>query len=523
MLSTPIAYIIFNRPRHTRETFAAIRAQQPAKLFIIADGPRPDNLTDIERCHEVREIVAQVDWPCEIYRNYSERNLGLKLRVSSGLDWVFDQVERAIVLEDDCLPHPDFFSFCEALLERYENDERVWVITGSNFQDGNKRGDASYYFSRYAHCWGWASWRRAWQSYSGDIAFWPDWQHTTDWQQKIPDKIERQYWANIFNRVRQGDINSWAYPWCASIWYNGGLTATPNVNLVSNVGFGPDGTHTIETKDHEGKPVQPLGRLTHSENVRQDRLADRHVFDNHFGGRKKRLSWRILSIPRRIARKAFYALKNIINSESRSDEKLISTVRPYTFCSESKLKNLIQLSTQLNNNLIDGDYVECGTYKGGSAAVLSRYLGTARKLWLYDSFEGMPETTAQDGKVARQYIGKGAVELEDVYTILKTVGADLAKVKIIKGYFEDTFRADLPEQVALLHCDADWYESVLLTLRTFYDLIPEGGIIVLDDFGYWEGAREAFYDFVKERDIKPLLERVGSDQLYWVKGKTSNR
>lgn len=135
----PIAYIIFNRPRHTRETFAAIRAQQPAKLFIIADGPRPGHPTDAERCREVQEIVEQIDWPCEVYRNYADENLGLKRRVSSGLDWVFEKVDRVIVLEDDCLPHPDFFGFCETLLERYENDERVWVITGNNFQDVPKK------------------------------------------------------------------------------------------------------------------------------------------------------------------------------------------------------------------------------------------------------------------------------------------------------------------------------------------------------------------------------------------------
>lgn len=522
MSSTPIAYIIFNRPRHTRESFAAIRAQQPSKLFIIADGPRPDFFPDLERCQEVREIVEQIDWPCDVYRNYADQNMGLKHRVSSGLNWVFDQVERAIVLEDDCLPHPDFFSFCENLLERYANDERVWVITGSNFQDGQKRGNNSYYFSKYAHCWGWASWRRAWKNYCGNIDFWPDLRDSTVWEQKIPDTIERSYWENIFNRVWRGESNSWAYPWCACIWQHDGLAATPNVNLVTNVGFGPDGTHTIEREDHDGRPVYPLGTMSHPTDVLQDRRADRYVFDNYFGGRSKRLHWKVLSIPKRIAHKMIRIIKYLFE-KSKSPETLIRTVKPYTFCSESKLSNLINLCNQINHSHIDGDFVECGTYKGGSAAVLSRYLGETRKLWLYDSFEGMPITTKQDGKVATEYIGKGAVPVEDVYSILNKVGADLSKITIMKGYFEETFRRPLPEKVALLHCDADWYESVLLTLRTFYDLVPEGGIIILDDFGYWEGAREAFYDFVKERGIKPLLERIGIDQLYWVKGKTTNR
>ena len=149
MFNIPIAYIVFNRPRHTERSFAILRKQQPSQLFIISDGPRIEHPTDAERCAEVRAIVERVDWPCEVYRHYAESNLGCKQRVSSGLDWVFAQVERAIILEDDCLPHPDFFEFCENLLDRYANDSRVWVISGDNFQNGHRRGRAAYYFSKY--------------------------------------------------------------------------------------------------------------------------------------------------------------------------------------------------------------------------------------------------------------------------------------------------------------------------------------------------------------------------------------
>lgn len=142
-LPTPIAYIAFNRPEHTRKTIQVVREQRPSQLFIIADGPRPGHPTDVDRCAEVRTIMDQVDWPCEVQHNYAEVNLGLKCRVSSGLDWVFSQVDRAIVLEDDCVPHPDFF-FCDGLLERYADDDRVSVIAGNNFQHGRRRGDGSY-------------------------------------------------------------------------------------------------------------------------------------------------------------------------------------------------------------------------------------------------------------------------------------------------------------------------------------------------------------------------------------------
>lgn len=303
MIETPVAYIVFNRPRHTEQTFAVLRQQRPSRLFIIADGPRPGHLTDTARCQAVRAIVEQVDWPCEVHRNYADTNLGLKRRVSSGLDWVFEQVERAIVLEDDCFAHPDFFRFCDTLLERYAADERVWVVTGNNFQNGRRRGEAAYYFSKYNHCWGWATWRRSWRHYDGELTFWPEWRESRDWRRKLCDPHERAYWSAIFEHVHAGGIDSWAYPWTASVWYHGGLTATPNVNLVSNIGFGPDGTHTLAEADRDGLPVGPLGELTHPRHVIVDRRADRYVFDHHFGGSSRRRSWprSLLRLPRRAA------------------------------------------------------------------------------------------------------------------------------------------------------------------------------------------------------------------------------
>jgi len=283
MLDIPIAFIIFNRPQHTRQSFAVIREQRPSKLLIIADGARVGHPTDAERCRETREVVANIDWPCEVLRNYADGNMGCKRRVSSGLDWVFEQVEKAIVIEDDCLPNADFFTFCDTLLRRYEADPRVWVITGNNFQNGKKRGDAAYYFSKFNHCWGWATWRRAWQHYRVDIPFWPSWKDTADWKQKLPDPIERQIWANLLDRVLKGEIDTWDYQWTATVWHYGGLTATPQVNLVTNIGFGPDATHTVAADDQAGLPALPLGPLTHPVKVKQDLAADRHVLNQNFG------------------------------------------------------------------------------------------------------------------------------------------------------------------------------------------------------------------------------------------------
>ncbi len=153
-VETPVAFLVFNRPDLTARVFAEIAKVRPKKLLVVADGPRPKRPEDSEKCAAVRSIIDQADWDCEVLKNYSDTNLGCRHRVSSGLNWVFDTVDRAIILKDDVLPHPTFFRFCDELLDRYADDERVGAICGCNFQDGMKRGPCSYYFSRYNHVWG---------------------------------------------------------------------------------------------------------------------------------------------------------------------------------------------------------------------------------------------------------------------------------------------------------------------------------------------------------------------------------
>lgn len=205
------------------------------------------------------------------------------------------------------------------------------------------------------------------------------------------------------------------------------------------------------------------------------------------------------------------------------DGLLLDRLRPYTLCTEERLKTLAALSQYLNSETIKGDFVECGTYKGGSAAILSTYLNQSRHLWLYDSFEGMPDTTTRDGADAKLWVGKCVASVEDVHEAMRLVSTERASYTVKQGWFDQTFRENLPERVALLHCDADWYDSVLLVLETFYPLIPDGGCVVLDDFGYWEGCREAFYDFCSKHHEKPLLERIGGEQAFWIKGRSHNR
>lgn len=283
MLPIPVVLIVFNRPELTARSFECVRAAKPNELFIISDGPRENITLDIQLCGEVRKLVQEVDWNCKTHFVFSDTNLGLKKRVSSGLNYVFDKVDQAIILEDDCIPHADFFNFCRDLLEKYKDDHRVSVITGNNFQKGNWRGDASYYFSRYNHCWGWATWKRAWEFYDGNISFWPAWKISEEWKKLFNNPNERKYWESIFDDVFQGKKNSWAYPWTACVWKNNGLTATPNRNLVSNIGFEKRATNTKSSSNWLSNiPSSSLSGIIHPKTVFRCYSADDFVYKGVF-------------------------------------------------------------------------------------------------------------------------------------------------------------------------------------------------------------------------------------------------
>jgi hypothetical protein len=248
-LKTPVAFLIFNRPNTTEKVFEAIRQGKPPKLLVVADGPRQDRPEDVEKCKAARAIIQRVDWDCEVLTNYSDINLGCRNRVSSGLNWVFDTVEDAIILEDDCVPDPTFFRFCEELLEYYRHDQRIMVISGNNFQFGKKRTDYSYYFSVYPHCWGWATWRRAWRFYDETMKLWPEIQYSRFLEYIFRDYQEAKYRYKIFQNTYEDKINSWAYRWAFSCFIQSGLTILPNHNLIDNIGFGAEATHTITGKN----------------------------------------------------------------------------------------------------------------------------------------------------------------------------------------------------------------------------------------------------------------------------------
>jgi hypothetical protein len=289
---TTVAFFVFNRPDTTARVFERIRAARPDRLFVIADGPRPDAPDDRHRTAEVRRVVEQVDWPCDVRRDYAAVNMGLRERVASGLSWVFGQAAAAIILEDDCLPDPTFFPYCDELLRRYAADDRVMSISGNQFLPDAWTTADSYRFSRQPLIWGWATWRRAWQRCDAAMRRWPALREQEWLATMLSERREREYWTYLFDRNFQlGRAGSWDYAWQLSCWVERGLAIHPAVNLVTNIGFRPDGTHARDARQ-TGANVPSLAMtfpLRHPSVVERDADADASLEAAMFSGHLDRL------------------------------------------------------------------------------------------------------------------------------------------------------------------------------------------------------------------------------------------
>ena len=279
-LETPIAFCIFNRPALTARVFEAIRCAAPKQLFVIADGPRDDRPGDQEAVEQTRKLLDRIDWACEVKTNFSAVNLGCKTRMATGLTWAFEQAEELIILEDDCLPDPTFFNFAQSLLRHYRDEPQVMMISGDNFQPGPTSGN-SYYFSRWAHIWGWASWRRAWKHYDLDIESWPADKSSGLLAANVDSTAEYQYWSDVFDQVHRGEIDTWDFSWAYALWKRNGLAVLPEVNLVTNLGFNETATHTIDPQSKLANlPTGSIDQIIHPTEIQRNIAADKFTWEN---------------------------------------------------------------------------------------------------------------------------------------------------------------------------------------------------------------------------------------------------
>jgi hypothetical protein len=276
-MQTAVALILFRRPEHTAMVFERIREARPPKLFLIADGPRPGNTDDERGCEQARAVVERIDWPCDVVRDFADENLGLKRRIPSGLDRVFAEVEEAIILEDDCLPHPSFFPYCEELLERYRDDERVVHISGSQLLPQTPT-EGSYHFSRGPAIWGWATWRRAWRLFDVELTEW----HALNKRQRkarlremFEEPAEQRHWGFVWDHSHE--IDNWDAQWSYVALSRGLLAIHPNRNLITNIGFGDDATNaTADPLGIGGRALEGTSfPLVHPPEVRRNVEADR--------------------------------------------------------------------------------------------------------------------------------------------------------------------------------------------------------------------------------------------------------
>lgn len=288
-MNEPVLLIGFNRPAHLARVIDRLREVRPTRVFLALDGARPNRLGEAELVRECRELAAAIDWSCELSTLFQERNLGCGLGVSTAIGWFFEHVERGIILEDDIVPDPTFFGFCSELLERYELDERVFAVSGCNFVPAShqSRPQDAYRFSQVPHIWGWATWRRSWARHSLDIAGWkrtlPPHRLLAKAGWSLPGTT---YWAATFELLARRQVDTWDGQLVLASMAANQLTATSNVNLVRNIGFGEQATHTFVDRQELPEP-RPIPLPTAPVDVACDRRADAWTRRHHF-----RATWR---------------------------------------------------------------------------------------------------------------------------------------------------------------------------------------------------------------------------------------
>lgn len=286
-MDVPVLLIVFNRLDTVKRVFEPIRAAKPKRLYVAADGPRKDRAGEAERCAVVREwILSQIDWDCDVRTRFLDENIGCGLGPSTAISWMFETEERGIILEDDCVPHPDFFVFAEMMLEKYADHVDIMAVNSSNFQPIS-RGDGSYYFSMQngPFC-AWATWKDAWKAFDYSMGRYPRslMARNMTWYYHVT-KREKKWWLGIYDNLLADryEGSSWDYQFIFAIWANKGKSIVPNSNLSTNIGFGPEATHTTNPDAVTANcPMQGILPIVEPSSERISREADLFYHDFYY-------------------------------------------------------------------------------------------------------------------------------------------------------------------------------------------------------------------------------------------------
>jgi len=278
-----VLFLMFNRPDTTRRVFEEIRLAKPPRLYLAIDGPRKGRKDDSLLVEETLEVVQQIDWDCKVERLIRKDNLGCREAISSAIDWFFENEDEGIILEDDCLPAKSFFYYCDTLLEKFRHDTRIRHIAGSNLQRGVKWGDASTYYTNQSHVWGWASWKRVWKDYDKDLKIYDEKEVDQRLSDIFTDRFVLENWSRIFRELKSGMIDTWDYQLTLINFFNNGLSINPNVNLISNIGFRSDATHTSsQDSPYANIPLEEITEITLPKFTLPEKKADYALFNHDF-------------------------------------------------------------------------------------------------------------------------------------------------------------------------------------------------------------------------------------------------
>ena len=277
-----ILVIGWRRPKETKKVIEAIRKAKPKRVYFACDGADGSKAEETRKVQQTRELVKEIDWDCSLETYFSESNRGCRMGVNSAIDWFFENEDYGIILEDDCIPEDEFFGFCSQLLRKYKGDKRVRSISGTRHAPLGECADEAYYFSRYPHCWGWATWRDRWQSHDKEMSGWSSNETKRMVKETFIRHNEWKYWKKIWDGVYfRSEPDTWDYQWVLSCRMVNGLSIIPRVSLVSNIGFSEDATHT-KCLEHMAPATGRLGSIKHPLSVVADEIADQSLFIEHY-------------------------------------------------------------------------------------------------------------------------------------------------------------------------------------------------------------------------------------------------